>query len=320
MRVKHFTILSILIAGVFLFSFKKTKQLKSTKNLLKTEYLVVFVMDGPRYTETFGDTSYQYIPNMGKKLKKEGVLYTEFFNNGVTHTNPGHTAITTGVYQKLKNNGTQLPKNPSFFQYYLKEKKADKNTCWIISSKGKLHVLANTKNSEWNNQYTPNKFCGPDGNDKDYVGDAYTNEKINEIYFKNHPKLCLINMLGVDVNGHEKNWEGYKRCLKEIDQYIYQFWQKIQQDPILKNKTALWITNDHGRHLDGHKDGFISHGDKCLGCRKISLLALGPDHSKGKIITKERELIDISKTISVLFQFSMPTSKGKFMEELFSTN
>lgn len=88
-------------------------------------------------------------------------------------------------------------------------------------------------------------------------------------------------------------------------------------NPLMKNQTTLFITNDHGRHLDGVKSGFVNHGDRCEGCRHISLLVLGPDTPKGLSIQKEGELIDISKTISTLLHFDMPTSKGRFLEEAF---
>lgn len=285
---------------------------------LKTEYVVVFVIDGPRYTETFGDSTYQYIPHLGKELKKEGVLFTNFMNNGVTHTTPGHTAITTGVYQSIKNDGSVLPKNPSFMHYYLKQTGLPQTSCWVISSKGKLHVLGKTKNKIWKDQYLPARYCGLNGDEKNYVGDAATWKKITEIYPTFSPKLSLINLLAVDANGHANQWEEYKQALKDCDQYVYDFWKMIQKHPLMKEKTSLFITNDHGRHLDGRKDGFVSHGDKCMGCKHISLLAIGPDFKKNVIISKERELIDISKTISFMMKFEMPTSEGKLMDELFT--
>ena len=79
----------------------------------------------------------------------------------------------------------------------------------------------------------------------------------------------------------------------------------------------MFITNDHGRHLDGKKDGFISHGDCCEGCRRIICLAYGPDFKKGVISDLQRELIDIPVTIGELLDFDIPKSKGKVMTELF---
>lgn len=287
---------------------------------LKTQHVVVLVIDGPRYSETFGDTSCQFIPRLGKELRKEGVLYTNFMNNGVTHTTPGHTAITTGIYQSIDNGGKQLPKNPSMFQYFLKEKKVDKTQAWVISSKGKLQVLANTKHKKWWNQFTPSVWCGLNGNGADYGSDAKTWEKIQEIFNNHAPTLSLINLLEVDVKGHQNDWEGYKKALVKTDEIAYKFWNFIQSHPKMKDKTTLFITNDHGRHLDGVKDAFVSHGDKCMGCKHIYLLAMGPDFQKNKVIEKEGELIDISKTISYMLNFSMPTTKGRILEEMFITS
>src|SRR5690606_4502660 len=94
------------------------------------------------------------------------------------------------------------------------------------------------------------------------------------------PVLTLINLLDIDVWGHANNWEKYIKAIKELDGFALDLWQTVQSDPEMRNQTALYITNDHGRHLDGHKDGFKSHGDGCEGCRHISLLALGPDRKR----------------------------------------
>ena len=286
----------------------------------KTEHIVVLVIDGPRYTETFGDTSCQYIPRMGKELVKEGVLYTNFRANGPTYTNSGHTAITTGVYQSISNAGKTLPKNPSFFQYYSKEKKADKSKTWLISSKGKLEILANTKKKNWWNVYMPMTYCGDRGQSAQYVGDVQTFMKVKEVFEADAPVLTLINFLEVDANAHQNDWERYLATLRNCDDYAAKLWEFIEADPVMGAKTALLITNDHGRHLDGVKNGFIDHGCSCEGCRHISLLAMGPDFKKDAIITKEGELIDISATIAEILGFCMPTTKGRILEELFDNN
>ena len=127
----------------------------------------------------------------------------------------------------------------------------------------------------------------------------------------------LINLLAVDVYGHANNWEKYQESITACDAYASNLWGMIQSNPVLKNQTTLFITNDHGRHLDGVKSGFVNHGDHCEGCEHISLLILGPDTPKGLSVQKEGELIDLSKTISTLLHFEMPTSKGRFLQESF---
>lgn len=313
----------VLASSLFIFfiycqySFNSGTKTEGNRSY-KTNYVVVFVIDGPRYTETFGDSTYSLIPRMGKELMKEGTLYTNFMNNGVTHTTPGHVAMMTGVYQRISNDGEHLPKNPSFMQYYLKQTKSDKSDAWVISSKGKLHILGNTDDKKWKNKYVPSIYCGLNGNNVDYVGDRETWKKIQEVFTNGAPHLSLINLLAVDVNGHQNNWEGYKKGIRDCDEYVYQFWKIIQSNPEMKDKTTLLVTNDHGRHLDGHKDGFVSHGDHCMGCKHISLLAIGPDIKKNTIISTPGELIDISRTIAEMLHFDMPTTKGRVLCEMFN--
>jgi phosphopentomutase len=123
--------------------------------------------------------------------------------------------------------------------------------------------------------------------------------------------------LEVDVNGHANLWDGYLKALKHTDQKARELWDFIQNDSIYKGKTALFITNDHGRHLKGHKDGFVSHGDNCEGCRSIYLVALGPDFKTNSSISNRYELIDISPTVAEMLHFDFPVSQGKVMTDIF---
>ena len=282
-----------------------------------TENVIIIVIDGPRMSETFGDSTYKYIPNLANVLAPQGVLLKNFRNNGPTYTNAGHTAITTGVYQRINNSGLELPKNPSIFQYFLKEKGLSKESAWIIASKGKLNILANTKNKKWRNQYTPSSFCGVNGSGLGYTADEKNFSDALRILGQYHPKLTLINLLEVDVNGHANLWEGYLKAIQRTDQKALELWNFIENDSIYKGKTTLFITNDHGRHSKGHKDGFVSHGDNCEGCRSIYLIALGPDFKKNSILQNRYEQIDISKTIAEMLHFNEPVSEGQVMKDLF---
>lgn len=283
----------------------------------RTKNVIVLVIDGPRFSETFGDSTCQYIPHLAKDLAPQGVLFTNFRNNGKTNTNSGHTAITTGVYQSIRNDGTELPKYPSFFQYYLKEKKIPKEKAWIIASKGKLNILANAHKKGWFNSYMPSHYCGPGGNGSEYVADKFTWDVVLEKLKTEQPSMMLINLLEVDTRGHSNDWPNYLGAIERTDKYAYQLWKFIQNNKHYKDNTTLIITNDHGRHPDGHKDGFKEHGDRCEGCRKIYMIGLGPDFKQGEVVTEEYEQIDISTTIAHLMKFDMPTSDGRVITPLF---
>jgi len=283
----------------------------------RTKHIIILVIDGPRWTETFGDSTCQYIPKLGKELIHKGVLFTNYRNNGVTETNSGHAAMVTGNYEHISNGGKELPKYPSIFQYYLKHSGVDRNKAWIVSSKGKLEILANCKNKKWWNTYMPYTFCGPNGNSAEYNADRFTFVRVKEVIEEHTPNLMLINLLEADVRAHENLWDEYLKAIQNCDNYANELWKLIQSNPEMKDKTTLFITNDHGRHLDGHKNGFVNHGDGCEGCRHISLLAIGPDFKKDVIISDKAEMIDLSATIAKMLGFDMPTTKGRFLSELF---
>jgi hypothetical protein len=320
-RFYLFSVVFILpLTGQIFQSVQKESQTSNVElqsDSLKTDYVIVLVIDGPRMSETFGDTSYQYIPNLSGLLAPQGVLVKNFRNNGPTYTNAGHTAITTGVYQSINNGGFELPKNPSMFQYFLKEKNYDSTAAWVIASKGKLDILANTKNKNWKDKNTPSAYCGTNGSGFGYTSDKYTWRDAQVILAQYHPKLTLINLLEVDAKGHQADWNGYLQGIRNTDQIALELWNYIQSDSVYKDKTTLFITNDHGRHLEGKKNGFVNHGCNCEGCRRIYLVALGPDFKSNTIIENKYDQLDISKTISYILDFEFPISEGEVMYDLF---
>ena len=298
-------------------SLSTTELIQLPEETYLTKNVIVLVIDGPRLSETFGDSTCQYIPHLAKDLAPQGVLFTNFRNNGKTNTNSGHAAITTGVYQSIKNDGTELPKYPSMFQYYLKKTDLPKEKAWIVASKGKLNILANARKKGWFNSYMPSDYCGPSGNGSEYSADIRTWDVVLNKLEIDKPSLMLINLLEVDTRGHSNDWPNYIEAIKRTDEYAFQLWEYIQNSDHYKDNTTLIITNDHGRHIDGRKDGFKEHGDRCEGCRQIYMLALGPDFKQNQVVTEEFEQIDISLTVAKLLNFEMPTSKGRLITPLF---
>ena len=268
------------------------------------------VIDGPRYTETWGHRTHEHIPYLSNVISEHGIVNTRFYNNGKTSTVSGYTAITTGNYERLINNGKDNPTYPSIFQYFKKNNEKDK--VWMVHSKHKLASLANCKLKEWNNKFLPSIDCGLNGFKSGNRNDSLTLTKYLEILRNDRPKLSMIGFEEPDVSGHDDNWKNYLNGIKDTDKYLFKIWNFIQNDKHYKGKTTLIVTNDHGRH-SGY---FKKHGDKCIGCKHIFFFAYGPDFKKG-ITNKKRELIDISATISHLLSFEGEFIKGDVMYELF---
>jgi hypothetical protein len=302
--------LPVLLFSLILISCNKDKV--KEKNY-KTAYCIVVVMDGARYSETWGDSLHVHIPFMANYLKNMGVINTSFYNAGTTNTTNGHAAITTGFYENnINNSGQELPSYHSYFQDWLKKHPLLLNSAWIISSKDKLEVLSNCKQNKWKDIYQPKTDCGINGINTGYRSDSITMCHAIKTINKHKPNLLLINLKDPDYFGHQNNWNAYLSTIKTSDYYIYQLWNLIQQDPEMAGKTTLFVTNDHGRHTSN----FQHHGDDCDGCRHLMFFAAGPDFKKNVQLSQNRSLIDIHATISEMMH--LPNfSKGKVMIELF---
>lgn len=283
----------------------------------KTKNVIILVIDGPRYSETWGDSTHQYTPRLANDLAKKGVVYSDFYNDGPTYTNAGHTAITTGYYQEINNNGKEIPKYSSIFQHWLKKYNKPNTAAWVITSKDKLEVLADAQDSLWSGQFNPSTNCGENGNGSGYRQDSVTFKTTIEVLSEQKPQLVLINLREPDSSGHSGNWEDYLKGIRDTDEYLFQLWQFLENDPYYKGTTTLFVTNDHGRHLDTVRDGFKNHGCDCDGCRHINLFAIGPDFKSDVIENTKRGQIDIPATVAELLDFELPNGKGQVMIELF---
>ena len=284
----------------------------------KTKNIIIIVVDGVRYSESGGDPTHQYTPYFSNEINNFGVVNKAFYNNGVTTTSSGFTAITSGNYQEINNSGKELPTYPSIFQYLIKNDSLPKESAWIITSKDKLAVLGNCKNANWKDQYLPSLDCGINGNGigSGYRHDTVTLDRFFNIMSKHHPKLTLIGFREPDGSGHANSWEDYLQEIRNTDEYIYKIWNYIQNDPYYSGSTTLFITNDHGRHLDDVGSGFQEHGCRCKGCRHVNFFAYGPDFKDG-VIDVKRELIDIPATIAEILHINTEYIEGEIMYELF---
>lgn len=305
------SLFAVIIASLFLLQGCATSGAKG----LRTKNVIIVVIDGVRASETW-DSIPGAIPNMSTKLKGKGVFFTDFQNNAYTYTNSGHTAITTGVNQPIDNYGAELPAHPSIFQLWLKQTGKPATAAWIISSKDKLNILANTKDSVWQNTYMPSLNCGVNGPGTGYRADSLTLVEVKRVLTTDKPNLMLINFMEPDGYAHAANWNHYIRGIVRDDKYVKELYDFLRKDKNYKKKTTLLITTDHGRHLQGIDGGWIDHGDNCAGCQKIFLLALGPDFKVGTVATKYT-LVDISATVAKMMGLKFEQSQGQVMKELF---
>ncbi|MBH8559773.1 sulfatase-like hydrolase/transferase [Hymenobacter negativus] len=308
--------LRYVLGGLLLLLFAVGGAPVPSKKGLRTKNVIIVVIDGPRYSETWGNIPGN-IPNMSTTLKAKGVFFPTFYNNGYTYTNSGHTALTTGINQPIDNYDKEFPQQPSIFQLWRKATGKPATAAWLITSKDKLYILANTLNPEWKDQYPPSVDCGISGPGTGYRADSLTLIAVKRILTQYQPNLVLINFMEPDGYAHAGNWPNYIRGINRDDRYVQQLYDFLQKSKAYRNNTALFVTNDHGRHLDTVPPGWTEHGDGCEGCRHISLLALGPDFRKGRTVKDTCTLVDVPSTVAYMLGIPFAQGQGKSIDALF---
>jgi hypothetical protein len=267
-----------------------------------TENVFLVVIDGSRQSETFFDSTHQYIPHIWNELRPMGSINTSFSNNNLTETNPGHATLESGVWQNILNNGSQRPTSPTVFEYLRKQLGTAATLTWVVAGKSKLNILSYSTVGEYGSAYGASVSAVT-------RSDTDTWTALQSVMDTNHPKLVVVNLASTDSAGHVNSWGGYTSAIVKADMIVANLWSKITSDAMYKNKTSLIVTNDHGRHDDSH-GGFSNHGDTCNGCKQLLFLAVGPDFKSNYISPIPRTQIDMAPTIGNLLGFDTPLSEA----------
>jgi len=273
--------------------------------------VILFVIDGPRWTEIFGDSTHAHIPGMWNTLRPQGTLCTNFRNEGWTLTIPGHATMLTGIWQHLNNQGLERPKQPTLFEYYRKQRNAPPRDAVILSMKTKLDAVAYGLDSLYGEPYGASVEVG-DSNDVETYAHLITHLDADS------PHLVMASFSQVDLTGHANNWAGYLRHIEIVDSLAVLTWNHLQANPAYAGKTYLFITSDHGRHDDAH-GGFQNHGDECEGCRHIPFLALGPGIRAGNLTSTHHTQQDICKMVAKLLGITAVQAEGESFDDIFQT-
>ena len=269
-------------------------------NIALSQNAIIVVIDGVRYSESIGVKD-RNIPRMWNKLRPFWTIWTNFQNDGLTKTDPGHATIVTGVWQFIDNKGIQRPQHPTIFEYFRKATGSSEKTCYVVVGKYKLDILTNSNHPDYGSTYKASLSIGED--DTSVVNDFKT------ILSTYHPRLAIVNLSGTDISGHSGNWIDYIAALHQADSLVSVIWQTLQTDTFYKKNTTLFIVNDHGRHDDAH-GGFEDHGDSCEGCRHVMLLAIGRGVPENKVISEKHTQCDIAPTIGRLLSFATSYTSG----------
>jgi hypothetical protein len=260
----------------------------------RTENVVIAVMDGTAWRATFGDPEHRYIPRLWNELRPEATLYTRFYNDDVTITKAGHSTIATGTWQKVRNRGPRQTQ-PTIFDYLADERKIGPEGVSVIFGKGPYAYDPTTSFPAYLGRFRPSAEIGIGESSLQHDSDVFA--KVQDAMRKDRPRIVFANFGSTDHLAHSGSWENHVKAIRHQDDLLVRLWQEVQADPHYRDRTTLFVTNDHGYHLDGVHEGFAEHGDSCEGCRHIMLLVIGPDIRKGAVVERPAYQRDIAPIV-----------------------
>ena len=115
--------------------------------------------------------------------------------------------------------------------------------------------------------------------------DVFTHYQAMDYLKKQQPRVLYISYGETDEWAHEGNYADYLDAAHRVDKWLNDLWNYIQSSPVYKNKTALFVTVDHGRG-DANKNEWTSHNSKIADSHEIWFAVIGPSiTAKGEMKT-----------------------------------
>lgn len=276
-----------------------------------SENMMIIIIDGARYSETFGDISHSYIPKMWD-LSRKGTIIDAFYNDSLTYTSRAVPALWCGSWTEVRdtiyaNSQTSYAVKPTIFEYFRKDKNLPAEQCYYV-----LKYISSLWLPSFDRDYGPGywpQFRSQGSTDRD------VSIQVQLVMNSFHPRFIWVYLADVDHAGHSGNWDLYTKSIQTADSIVNVLWNRLQADPFYQNSTTLFVTNDHGRHDDQH-GGFQHHGDDCPGCRHIQFLALGPEIKQNYISSTPRRIPDMTVTAGHILDIQTPRATGEVMTEI----
>jgi hypothetical protein len=237
------------------------------------------------------------MPFFWSTIQQKGQLYgNRTLNNKVTVANPywfsypGYSEIFTGYVDTLINSNEYKPNPNITLLEFLNKQPTYKNK---VAAFGAWNAFTRILNEDRSKVPVTNAFDPTDINSKnsiilnDLLKDSYKpfgEEECLDVfthymamdYLKTkQPKVLYISYGETDEWGHHSQYRDYLNAANQVDKWIGDIWNYIQSTPKYKNKTALFVTTDHGRG-DVIKKEWTSHNNKVIGSNEIWFAVICP--------------------------------------------
>ena len=138
----------LLLCGAFILLFS------GLSYAYNTDYVIVAIMDGARYTETFDSPA--LIPRLWNDLRPQGSIITNFRNDVQTVTRYGVAYISTGTWADYYAKKPKYTKQPSIWEYLRKTYGYNENlTSWITCWDGSADWWPFSTHASYGSAYWP---------------------------------------------------------------------------------------------------------------------------------------------------------------------
>ena len=143
--------------------------------------------------------------------------------------------------------------------------------------------------------------------------DLFTHYAAIEYLKIQKPKALYISYGETDEWAHAGYYRDYLNAAHQLDKWLQELWNFIQNDPAYKNKTALLITTDHGR---GYHNEWTKHGKTVVGADEMWLAVVAPGvPARGEVKTKmqlyqQQVAATIANLLGKEFKAKHPVANG----------
>lgn len=247
------------------------------------------------------------MPFLWSTVRANGQVYgNRNFDNKVNNANPywfsypGYSEIFTG-YPDTAVNSNSYPPNPhTTLLEFLNNQPKYKGKVAAFGAWDAFDRILNEGRSKFPVYSAFDKLGGesPTANEKLITAlshdsykpfgeeeclDVFTHYAAMDYLQTKKPKVLYISYGETDEWAHSGRYKDYLNAANQVDKWIQDIWNYVQSDPFYKNKTALFITVDHGRG-DAVKEQWRDHGSDIKDAYQIWFAAMGPGiKAKGEV-------------------------------------
>jgi len=113
--------------------------------------------------------------------------------------------------------------------------------------------------------------------------DVFSQYEAMDYLKKEKPRVLYISYLETDDWAHRGHYKDYLDAANRVDNWLNDIWRFVQNSPVYKDKTLLFITVDHGRGKV-NIDAWRNHHNDVIGSDEIWFAVMGPQViAKGEI-------------------------------------